>query len=204
MSTESQDKSGRYKVRMQNRKKIVDEVISKALEDRGTVILYTGEGKGKTTAAMGTVTRALGYDYPTVVAQFIKGTWECGEKNLLMGSSHPLRWYQMGTDFTWETQDFDADKAAAEALWEKALLALRDDQVYLVVLDELTYALNYHWLDKTEVIESIQQRPKEQTVIITGRGAKQYLKDIADTVSEMRAEKHAFNNGVSGRKGIEW
>ncbi|WP_444889356.1 cob(I)yrinic acid a,c-diamide adenosyltransferase [Microbulbifer sp. DLAB2-AA] len=204
MSSESQDKKSRHKSRMQNRKKIVDEAVSKALEERGIVILYTGDGKGKTTAAMGTVTRALGFGYLTVVTQFIKGTWECGEKNLLMGAAHPLQWHQMGTDFTWETQDFEADKAAAMALWEKAREALRDERVYLVVLDEITYALNYRWLDKEEVVQAIQQRPREQTVVITGRGAKQYLKDVADTVSEMCAEKHAFNAGIAARRGIEW
>ncbi|GAA5443295.1 corrinoid adenosyltransferase [Microbulbifer sp. NBRC 101763] len=204
MSSKFQDESRQYKERMRNRKQIVDETVSRAQDERGTVILYTGDGKGKTTAAMGLVTRALGYAFSTVVIQFIKGTWECGEKNLLMGSSRPLQWYQMGTDFTWETQNFDADKAAAQALWEKGLMAMRDESVYLVVLDELTYALNFHWLDKAEVLAAIRDRPKEQSVIITGRGAKQYLRDIADTVSEMRAEKHAFASGLAARKGIEW
>ncbi|MDP5208605.1 MULTISPECIES: cob(I)yrinic acid a,c-diamide adenosyltransferase [unclassified Microbulbifer] len=207
MCAESNSNRERYRQRMQSRKKIVDAAVSQALETRGIVILYTGDGKGKTTAAMGTVTRALGYGYPTVVAQFIKGAWECGEKNLLQRLPEdlcPLQWYQMGTDFTWETQDFEADKTAAQALWEKALVALRDKHVYLVVLDELTYALNYHWLDRGEVLQAITQRPREQTVIITGRGAKQYLREIADTVSEMRADKHAFDSGLAARKGIEW
>ncbi|WP_323845490.1 cob(I)yrinic acid a,c-diamide adenosyltransferase [Microbulbifer magnicolonia] len=206
MST-PEEKAERHKKRMQARKKIVDAGVAKALEERGIVVLYTGDGKGKTTAAVGTVARALGYGYSVVVAQFIKGVWECGEKNLLMQlprERFPLQWHEMGTDFTWETQDLEADKAVARALWDKALAALRDESVYLVVLDELTYALNYHWLDKVEVVKAIQQRPPQQTVIITGRGAKQYLKDLADTVSEMRALKHAFNDGVAARKGIEW
>ena len=202
-----EDKNERHKKRMQARKKIVDAGVARALEERGIVLLYTGDGKGKTTAAVGTVTRALGYGYKVVVAQFIKGVWECGEKNLLSRlppEQYPLQWFEMGTDFTWETQDLEADKAAARKLWDKALAALRDDSVYLVVLDELTYALNYHWLDKAEVLEALAQRPREQTVIITGRGAKQYLKDAADTVTEMRAEKHAFSDGIAARKGIEW
>ncbi|SHF17393.1 cob(I)alamin adenosyltransferase [Microbulbifer donghaiensis] len=205
--TEPEDKAERHKKRMQARKKIVDAGVARALEERGTVILYTGDGKGKTTAAIGTVTRALGYGYRVFVAQFIKGVWECGEKNLLTQlpeGKYSLHWHEMGTDFTWETQDFDADKAAARALWSKARVALQDEETYLVVLDELTYALNYHWLDKQEVVEAIQQRPLQQTVVITGRGAKQYLKDIADTVSEMRALKHAFSEGIAARKGIEW
>ncbi|MFC6633077.1 cob(I)yrinic acid a,c-diamide adenosyltransferase [Microbulbifer taiwanensis] len=206
MST-PEEKAKRHKKRMQARKKIVDAGVAKSLEERGIVVLYTGDGKGKTTAAVGTATRALGYGYSVVVTQFIKGVWECGEKQLLTQlpqDAYPIQWHEMGTDFTWETQDFEADKAAARALWEKALAALRDESVYLVVLDELTYALNYHWLEKQEVIDAIQQRPPQQTVVITGRGAKQYLKDIADTVSEMRSIKHAFDNGVAARKGIEW
>lgn len=207
MTTSQDDKAERHKQRMQARKKIVDAGVARALQERGIVILYTGDGKGKTTAAVGTVTRALGYGYKVVVAQFIKGVWECGEKNLLCQlsqESYPLQWYEMGTDFTWETQDFAADKAAALELWQKARAALADESVYLVVLDELTYALNFHWLDKQEVLGAIQSRPREQTVIITGRGAKQYLKDIADTVTEMRAEKHAFADGIAARKGVEW
>ncbi|WP_345780043.1 cob(I)yrinic acid a,c-diamide adenosyltransferase [Microbulbifer litoralis] len=202
-----EDRAGRHRKRMQARKEIVDAGVARALQERGVVVLYTGDGKGKTTAAVGTATRALGYGYRVVVAQFIKGAWECGEKNLLgrlPPEQYPLQWYEMGTDFTWETQDFEADKAAARALWDRALAALRDDSVYLVVLDELTYALNYHWLNKGEVLDALAQRPPEQSVVMTGRGAKQYLRDAADTVTEMRALKHAFNDGVAARKGVEW
>ncbi|KUJ83555.1 cob(I)yrinic acid a,c-diamide adenosyltransferase [Microbulbifer flavimaris] len=204
---QSQEKQARHKTRMEQRKKIVDEGVARALTERGIVLLYTGDGKGKTTAAVGTVTRALGYGYSAFVAQFIKGAWDCGEKNLLEqlpADQFPLQWHQMGTDFTWETQDFEADKAAAENLWEKVKAALTDDSVYLVVLDELTYALNYRWLDRDEVMAAIEGRPPEQTVIITGRGAKQYLRDLADTVTEMRPLKHAFEAGIAARRGIEW
>jgi len=207
MTNPETDKQQRHKKRMQARKEIVDSGIANALEERGITIVYTGDGKGKTTAAVGTVTRALGYGYKVVVGQFIKGVWECGEKNLLSqlpADQYPLQWFEMGTDFTWETQDFEADKAAALALWEKLKTALADDSVYLVVMDELTYALNYKWLDKNEVLQAIEQRPREQSVIITGRGAKQYLLDIADTVTEMKSHKHAFEDGVSARKGVEW
>lgn len=201
------DKKTRHKARMEQRKKIVDEGVARALTERGVVLLYTGDGKGKTTAAVGTVTRALGYGYSAFVAQFIKGAWDCGEKNLLQSlpaDQYRLEWQQMGTDFTWETQDFEADKSAAEALWEKARRALTDPDVYLVVLDELTYALNYRWLDRDDVVAAIEGRPPEQTVIITGRGAKQYLRDLADTVTEMRPLKHAFEAGIAARRGIEW
>ncbi|WP_105103324.1 cob(I)yrinic acid a,c-diamide adenosyltransferase [Microbulbifer pacificus] len=207
MSESENKKQQRHKERMQARKEIVDAGVAKALEERGIVIVYTGDGKGKTTAAVGTVTRALGYGYKVVVGQFIKGVWECGEKNLLSQldpEKYPLQWHEMGTDFTWETQDFEADKAAALALWKKLKAALADESVYLVVMDELTYALNYKWLDKAEVLGAIASRPAEQSVIMTGRGAKQYLIDIADTVTEMESLKHAFESGLSARKGIEW
>ncbi|WOX06893.1 cob(I)yrinic acid a,c-diamide adenosyltransferase [Microbulbifer pacificus] len=207
MTESDNNKQQRHKKRMQARKEIVDAGVSRALEERGIVIVYTGDGKGKTTAAVGTVTRALGYGYTVVVGQFIKGVWECGEKNLLTQldpDKYPLQWFEMGTDFTWETQDFEADKAAALALWVKLKSALADKSVYLVVMDELTYALNYKWLDKAEVLEAIENRPPEQSVIITGRGAKQYLVDVADTVTEMKSHKHAFENGISARKGVEW
>ncbi|GMG88022.1 cob(I)yrinic acid a,c-diamide adenosyltransferase [Biformimicrobium ophioploci] len=196
-------KNEKHKARMQARKEIVDAGVAKAQQERGVVIIHTGDGKGKTTAAIGTVARALGYGYRAAVAQFIKGTWECGEKNYLE-SSPLLEWQQMGTDFTWETQDDAADRAAAEKLWAHCKRWLADPEIYLVVLDELTYALNYKWLDKQEVLEAIQNRPAEQSVVITGRGAKQYLLDAADTVSEMTLQKHAFHAGVAARKGIEW
>lgn len=207
MTEPDHSKQQRHKKRMQARKEIVDAGVARALEERGIFIVYTGDGKGKTTAAMGTVTRALGYGYSVVVGQFIKGMWECGEKNLLSQLSpeqYPLQWFEMGTDFTWETQDFEADKAAAQAVWEKLKNALADESVYLVVMDELTYALNYKWLDKDEVLSAIENRPKEQSVIVTGRGARHYLLDIADTVTEMKSLKHAFEAGVSARKGVEW
>lgn len=195
-----------HKKRMRSRKEIVDAGVAKAQRKRGLLLLYTGDGKGKTTAAVGTVVRSLGYGYRVAVAQFIKGAWECGEKALLesIPQSSQLEWFEMGSDFTWETQDFAADKAAARTLWEKILPSLRDPSVYLVVLDELTYALNYHWLDKEEILQVLRERPREQSVIVTGRGARQYLQDIADTVTEMNSKKHAFAAGLAARKGIEW
>ena len=141
--------------------------------------------------------------------QFIKGTWECGEKNFLTeslfrGENTKLEYYTMGTGFTWETQNSELDKTAAEKVWAESEHVFSDPEIHLVLLDELTYMLNYKYLDKDKVISAIQHRPINQNVIITGRGAKQYLQDLADTFSEVKAIKHAFDSGIKAQKGIEW
>jgi cob(I)alamin adenosyltransferase len=143
------------------------------------------------------------------IVQFIKGTWECGEKNFLTesifrGENAQLEYFVMGTGFTWETQNAEQDKAAAEKAWAECEHVFSDPEIHLVLLDELTYMLNYKYLDKEKVIAAIQNRPVNQNVIITGRGAKQYLQDLADTFSEVKAIKHAFESGIKAQKGIEW
>jgi cob(I)alamin adenosyltransferase len=203
------EKSQRHKERMQQRKEIVDAKIARATEDRGVVIVLTGDGKGKSSSGFGTALRCLGHGYKVAIVQFIKGTWECGEKNFLTesifrGENAKLEYYVMCTGFTWETQNAEQDKAAAEKAWAECEHVFRDPEIQLVLLDELTYMLNYKYLDKDKVIEAIQNRPVNQNVIITGRGAKKYLEDLADTFSEVKAIKHAFNDGVKAQKGIEW
>ena len=203
------DKAQRHKERMQQRKDIVDAKIARATDDRGVVIVLTGDGKGKSSSGFGTALRALGHGYKVAIVQFIKGTWECGERNFLTeslfrGESPKLEYYVMATGFTWETQNAEQDKAAAEKVWAEAEHVFRDPDIHLVLLDELTYMLNYKYLDKEKVLEAIQQRPHNQSVIITGRGAKKYLEDIADTFSEVKAIKHAFEAGIKAQKGIEW
>lgn len=205
----SNDKSQRHKDRMQQRKEIVDAAIARADEDRGVVIVLTGDGKGKSSSGFGTALRCLGHGYKVAIVQFIKGTWECGEKNFLTesvfrGVAPQLEYFVMGTGFTWETQNADQDRAAAKKIWAECEHVFRDPEIHLVLLDELTYMLNYKYLDKDKVIETIQNRPINQNVIITGRGAKKYLEDIADTFSEVKAIKHAFDAGVKAQKGIEW
>lgn len=203
------DKAQRHKERMQQRKEIVDEKIARATEDRGVVIVLTGDGKGKSSSGFGTALRCLGHGYKVAIVQFIKGTWECGEKNFLTeslfrGESAKLEYYTMSTGFTWETQNAELDKAAAEKVWAECEHVFRDPEIHLVLLDELTYMLNYKYLDKEKVLAAILQRPINQNVIITGRGAKHYLQDLADTFSEVKAIKHAFNQGIKAQKGIEW
>ena len=194
---------------MQQRKEIVDAKIARATEDRGVVIVLTGDGKGKSSSGFGNALSCLGHGYKVAIVQFIKGTWECGEKNFLTeslfrGEVPRLEYFVMGTGFTWETQNAALDKAAAEQVWAECEHVFSDPEIHLVLLDELTYMLNYKYLDKEKVITAIRNRPVNQNVIITGRGAKQYLQDLADTFSEVKAIKHAFDTGVKAQKGIEW
>jgi cob(I)alamin adenosyltransferase len=205
----SDRKQERHQERMQQRKEIVDAKIARATEDRGVVIVLTGDGKGKSSSGFGTALRCLGHGYKVAIVQFIKGTWECGEKNFLTesifrGENAQLEYFVMGTGFTWETQNAEQDKAAAEKAWAECEHVFSDPEIHLVLLDELTYMLNYKYLDKEKVIAAIQNRPVNQNVIITGRGAKQYLQDLADTFSEVKAIKHAFESGIKAQKGIEW
>jgi len=203
------DKSKHHQQRMQQRKEIVDAAIARADQERGVVIVLTGDGKGKSSSGFGTALRCLGHGHKVAIVQFIKGTWECGEKNFLTESifrdaKPQLEYYVMGTGFTWETQNAEQDKAAAEKVWSEAEHVFRDPNIHLVLLDELTYMLNFKYLDKNIVINAIKNRPLTQNVIITGRGAKQYLQDLADTFSEVKSIKHAFDAGVKAQKGIEW
>jgi cob(I)alamin adenosyltransferase len=205
-TSSAQDK---HKERMQQRKEIVDAKIARASEDRGVVIVLTGDGKGKSSSGFGTALRCLGHGYKVAIVQFIKGTWECGEKNFLTesvfrGTIPALEYFAMATGFTWETQNAQADKAAADAVWQACEHVFSDPEVHLVLLDELTYMLNYKYLDKDLVLAAINNRPITQNVIITGRGAKKYLEDLADTFSEVKAIKHAFESGIKAQKGIEW
>lgn len=197
-----QIKNERHKKKSQKQKEKVDAGIAKATEERGIVIVITGNGKGKSTSGFGTVARAVGHGYKAAVVQFIKGQWDCGERNLLQQSGVPFA--VMGTGFTWETQDRAADIAAAEEVWAEAKKFLADPQYHVVLLDELTYMLGYDYLNSEEVLEAIRNRPAEQSVVVTGRGAIKPLRDLADTISEIKDEKHAYRAGIKARKGVDW
>lgn len=192
----------RHKQRQQRLKEQVDGRIAAATEQRGIVIVFTGNGKGKTTAGFGTVTRAVGHGMRAGVIQFIKGQWPNGEKNLL--EQHGVEFQVMGTGFTWNTQNRVTDRAAAQEVWQQGLRMLADDSLDLVLLDELTYMITYDYLDLPEVIAALKQRPTRQTVIITGRACHRELLDLADTVSELRPVKHAFDAGVMAQQGVDW
>lgn len=201
-----EDAKQNHNARMQRKKEIVDAAIDRAQEERGIVLLITGNGKGKTTSAFGTLYRALGHGQRAGVVQFIKGTQATGEVIFLQ--QHPastaVRYHAMATGFTWNTQDWDADKRAADEAWAQAAGMLADPALDLVVLDELTYMLKYNYLDTADVLAAISSRPPMQTVIVTGRAAKPELVELADTVSEIADRKHAFKAGVKAQAGIDF
>ncbi len=199
---EARANADRHRQRQQKRKEQVESRVAAATEKRGILIVFTGNGKGKSTAAFGTATRAVGHGKTVGVAQLIKGQWDNGEYNTL----HPLgvEFHIMGTGFTWETQNRETDIQAATAVWQESKRMLADPRYDLVVLDELTYMLAYHYLDSQEVIAAVENRPVQQTVIVTGRGCHSQLLALADTVSEMRPVKHAFDSGIQAQEGIDW
>ncbi|HDV9838532.1 TPA: cob(I)yrinic acid a,c-diamide adenosyltransferase [Enterobacter asburiae] len=199
---EARANADKHRQRQQKRKEQVDIRVAAATEKRGILIIFTGNGKGKSTAAFGTATRAVGHGKTVGVAQFIKGQWDNGEYNTL----HPLgvEFHIMGTGFTWETQNRETDIQAATAVWQESKRMLADPSYDLVVLDELTYMLAYHYLDTQEVIAAVENRPVQQTVIVTGRGCHSQLLALADTVSEMRPVKHAFDSGIQAQEGVDW
>jgi cob(I)alamin adenosyltransferase len=194
----------KHQEKMQKLKENVDAGIQAADVDRGVVILLTGEGKGKTSSAFGMVIRALGYDYKVGVVQFIKGQQLSGEELYLRDQCPQVDFYQMGTGFTWDTQDRDADIQAAEKTWSVAERMLNDESIHLVVLDELTYMLSFKYLDEQMVLDAVKHRPKNQSVVITGRGGGSGLQALADTVSEIKDIKHAYKAGVKARRGVDF
>ena len=198
----SADKNEKHKQRMQKTKEKVDERIEQAQIEKGLFLVITGNGKGKSTSGFGTVARAVGHNLTAKVAQFIKGTWACGERNLL--ESAGVEFAVMATGFTWNTQDKTADTEAAVKVWNEAKAWLKDENLDVILLDELTYMISYKYLDLDEVVEAINNRPKNQHVIVTGRACHRTLIEMADTVSEVQSVKHAFENGVKAQQGIDW
>ncbi|MGF6435381.1 cob(I)yrinic acid a,c-diamide adenosyltransferase [Kosakonia sp. 1610] len=192
----------RYQQRQQKVKERVDARVAAAQDERGIVIVFTGNGKGKTTAAFGTATRAVGHGKKVGVIQFIKGTWPNGERNLL----EPLgvEFQVMATGFTWDTQNRESDTAACLEAWQHAERMLADPALDMVLLDELTYMAAYDYLPLEKVLTALQNRPPMQTVIITGRGCHRDILEAADTVSELRPVKHAFEAGIKAQIGIDY
>ena len=202
--TENESKAQRHKRKMQKQKEKVDKNIAAADEERGVVLLLTGDGKGKSSSAFGMVMRALGYGYKVGVVQFIKGAQLSGEEMYLKDQCPQVDFYQMGTGFTWNTQDREADIAAAEKTWAVVEPMLKDDSYHLVVLDELTYMLSYKYLDEEMVLNALANRPENQSVVLTGRGGGSAIRELADTVSEIKDIKHAYRAGVKARKGVDF
>jgi cob(I)alamin adenosyltransferase len=192
----------RHRERQQRLKEKVDARIAAAQQEHGILMIFTGNGKGKTTAAFGTATRAVGHGKRVGVIQFIKGEWPNGERNLL--EPHGVEFQVMATGFTWETQNRESDTAACLAVWQHAQRMLADPELDLVILDELTYMVSYDYLALDRVLEALQARPAHQSVIITGRGCHRELLELADTVSEVRPVKHAFDAGIKAQLGIDY
>jgi cob(I)alamin adenosyltransferase len=197
------DKNTRHVERMARKKAVVDAKIDAAKIARGLLLVNTGTGKGKSSAAFGVLARALGHGMNAAVIQFIKGRSDTGEEAFFRDHSR-VRWHVMGDGFTWETQDAERDAAAARKAWELVCGYLQDPAIDLVILDEFTYTLKYHWLSMEEIVPVLAARPPMQHVIITGRAAPEALIELADTVSEINLVKHAFKAGVQAMPGIEW
>jgi cob(I)alamin adenosyltransferase len=180
------------------------EVASKSIAEKGLLIVHTGTGKGKSTAAFGLALRALGHGRRVGVVQFIKGAWDTGEKHALELFGDRVRWYAMGEGFTWETQDRARDMAAAAAAWGRARELMSDPALGLVILDELNIALRYDYLPLAEIVATLAARRQGLHVVVTGRNAKPELLAIADLVTEMGLVKHHFAAGVKAQAGIEF
>ena len=194
----------RHRAKMAKRKVVQDaEVAGKTIE-KGLLIINTGPGKGKSTAAFGLALRMLGYGKRVGVVQYIKGAWHTGEKDALAAFGDRVSWHTMGEGFTWETQNLKRDITAAEAAWAKTLELMDDPSISLLVLDELNIALRYEYLDLDKVIAALKARREGLHVVITGRNAKPALVEAADLVTEMGSTKHHFAAGVKAQQGIEF
>ena len=201
--TESAQKDARHNERMARKKAVVDEKIAQATRQQGVFLVNTGNGKGKSSAGFGLIARAIGHGQTGGVVQFIKGRSDTGEE-AFWRKQPEVQWHVMGEGFTWETQDRQRDIEKARAAWDVARQMLRDESLGLLVFDELNIALKYGYLDAGTVVADIKARPPMQHVVVTGRGAPDLLIEAADTVTEMRLEKHAFKAGIQAMPGMEF
>jgi cob(I)alamin adenosyltransferase len=199
---EAGEAAERHRRRMQRQKELVDARVAQADEDRGVLVVNTGNGKGKSSSAFGMMARAMGHGMRVAVVQFIKGDFATGEEAFFRRFPE-VEYHVMGEGFTWDTQDRERDIQAAAAAWGKARAFLADPDFDLVVLDELNIALKLGYLPLDEVLSALLGRPPRQHAVVTGRAAPAELIEIADTVTEMRPIKHAFDAGVRAQKGIE-
>ena len=200
MNPDETERNTRHAARMARKKAVVDAAIAAATDERGLLLVVTGNGKGKSTAAFGMVARGLGHGFKGGVVPFVKSRTDTGEEAFL---GQHAEWHVTGDGFTWDTQNREQDIATAQRGWAIAARMLADPAFNLVVLDELTYLLNYGYLDADLVLDALAQRPPMQHVVVTGRAAPAALVELADTVSEIADVKHAFRAGVKAQPGID-
>ncbi|MHA3915531.1 cob(I)yrinic acid a,c-diamide adenosyltransferase [Halovulum sp. GXIMD14793] len=200
------DDTERHNAKMAKKKAARDKIMATKIEEKGLIIVHTGKGKGKSSAAFGMIFRCIAHGFPTAVVQFIKGGMSTGERELITGRFSDLcQFHTMGEGFTWETQDKSRDIEMAQAAWAKAKELILDDSHRMVLLDEINIALRYDYLDIAEVVEFLQtQKPPMTHVVLTGRNAKEELIDVADLVTEMELIKHPFRSGVKAQAGVEF
>jgi cob(I)alamin adenosyltransferase len=194
----------RHAEKMRKKKAARDKILATKTIEKGLIIVHTGKGKGKSTAAFGMVFRAIGHGFPVGIVQFVKGAWGTGERDVLEKFPELVTIKAMGEGFTWDTQDRQRDLAAARAAWEEAKRMIADPGLKMVLLDELNIVLRYDYLPLDEVLEVLRNKPRDLHVIVTGRNAKDELLEIADLVTEMTEIKHPFRAGVKAQAGVEF
>jgi len=202
--TSANDEAARHKAKMANRKAVQDAEVAAKTVEKGLLIVHTGKGKGKSTAAFGLMLRALGRGFRCGVVQFGKGAWQSGERSAIERFGDQVEWHTLGEGFTWETQDRARDVAAAERAWAAAQKMMADPAIRLIVLDELNITLRYDHLDVAMVVAALQARRRDQHIVVTGRNAKPEMIEAADLVTEMTPVKHHFAAGVKAQEGIEF
>ena len=194
----------RHAEKMAKKKAARDRMIATKTLEKGLLIVHTGKGKGKSTAALGMVMRAIGHGFKVGIVQFVKGKWETGERVVLERFADQVTINTMGEGFTWETQSRERDIAAARAAWTQAVSLIQNPEIKMVLLDELNIVLRYDYLPLEEVLEVLRDKPEDKHVIVTGRNAKDELLEIADLVTEMTMVKHPFRHGVKAQAGVEF
>jgi cob(I)alamin adenosyltransferase len=196
--------NARHAEKMAKKKAVRDRMIATKTLEKGLLIVHTGKGKGKSTAALGMVMRAIGHGFKVGIVQFVKGKWETGERVVLERFADQVTINTMGEGFTWETQSRERDIAAARAAWNQAVSLIQDPEIKMVLLDELNIVLRYDYLPLDEVLAVLRDKPEDKHVIVTGRNAKDELLEIADLVTEMAMVKHPFREGVKAQAGVEF
>ena len=204
--TEEQDDIARHNAKMLKKKQARDRIMATKTEKKGLVIVHTGKGKGKSSAAFGMIFRSIAHQLPTAVVQFIKGGLSTGERDLITGSfSNHCQFHTMGEGFTWETQDKERDIIAARAAWEKAKEMIMTEGMHMVLLDEINIAMRYGYIDTGDVIAFLRDhKPAMTHVVLTGRNASEELIEHADLVTEMTLIKHPFRSGIKAQIGVEY